>query len=898
MRDAESRFATSIGACAGLIVLSLVLFVLASPAKAAYIHVPGPTFQTTITTPPNSIAVDEETGSVYVMVQNGDVEKFDASGAPSNFSGLGGNVINTACGEACMQLAVDNTGGPNQGTIYLSTNGGLTFCCPDQQNVNQGGVHVFHPSGLPAGKIFTASQFVWGVRACGVAVDESGDLIVSHGEGSSEFTYTDRLDIEDWDSNPSQKAPVVETIHNDFSNPCKTAINSEGTTYMLQGLNQSSTGNVRRYPDGAYVANSNPSGDRITTPPGLPSEPVDGTPTSGIAVDDEDFLYATRTTGPPRVRKFDKQNSLIETFTSAAFFTPSAVAKNSATDTVYVTDRSSNVAAKDVHIFTAVKVPDSLTDKFTASTASSGTFTGKADPVGAGEVTACEFEYVTALDYSTTEFTGASKVPCAPAAPFNEAKDVSAPVAGLTLESPYVFRLRTENASGNSNGTVRRFTPHAVINLNTDPASSVAPRSATLNASFIGDGTSTEYFFEYSKDNLSYNNKTPVEVLPSPNGATNISAPISNLDLESLYHFRVVAKNTTGESKAQDVTFTTPPAVAGVDTNAATEISSDGVTLNGEFVGNGLDVDFYFEYGLTEAYGLVSDTGDAGETNGLTPVEMVIDEYEGYKTYHYRLVAENSFGKTFGPDMTFTSPPSPLPGVSGVSASNVTPTTAQLSADVNPNRWPTVYLFEWGPTTAYGSATQFDHILSGLLAEDIAVTKTISGLAPGTLYHYRAVALNLTGVTNGPDQTFVTPGPPTLESASVSGVGQTTAQLSALASSGGSAANVRFEYGTSPAYGSTTGASPIGSDLFAQSVAATLTGLTPGTQYHVRAVAENAVGTTNGADMTFTTQAAPIVKPPERKRPRACPKGKVKRKGKCVKKKKRKRKNRQGRGNG
>ena len=36
----------------------------------------------------------------------------------------------------------------------------------------------------------------------------------------------------------------------------------------------------------------------------------------------------------------------------------------------------------------------------------------------------------------------------------------------------------------------------------------------------------------------------------------------------------------------------------------------------------------------------------------------------------------------------------------------------------------------------------------------------ISGLAPGTTYHFRALATNFSGITRGPDQAFTTPALP------------------------------------------------------------------------------------------------------------------------------------------
>ena len=60
-----------------------------------------------------------------------------------------------------------------------------------------------------------------------------------------------------------------------------------------------------------------------------------------------------------------------------------------------------------------------------------------------------------------------------------------------------------------------------------------------------------------------------------------------------------------------------------------------------------------------------------------------------------------------------------------------------------------------------------------------------------------------------------------------------------------------------------------------------VTGLSPSTAYHFRAVATNEFGQAVGSDRAFTTGAEPAAKAP---RPKACKRGFVRRKGKCVKK--------------
>ena len=71
------------------------------------------------------------------------------------------------------------------------------------------------------------------------------------------------------------------------------------------------------------------------------------------------------------------------------------------------------------------------------------------------------------------------------------------------------------------------------------------------------------------------------------------------------------------------------------------------------------------------------------------------------------------------------------------------------------------------------------------------------------------------------------------------------------------ATSYHFEYGPTAAYGQTTAPQHAGSGTAEVRVTEHLSGLTPGTTYRYRIVGTNTKGTTAGADLTFTTHAAP-----------------------------------------
>jgi len=76
-------------------------------------------------------------------------------------------------------------------------------------------------------------------------------------------------------------------------------------------------------------------------------------------------------------------------------------------------------------------------------------------------------------------------------------------------------------------------------------------------------------------------------------------------------------------------------------------------------------------------------------------------------------------------------------------------------------------------------------------------------------------------------------------------------------SSGGAPYSYWLEYGTTTSYGSSTAPVQAPFSHFARRVRAVLTGLQPGTEYHVRLVTKNVAGTSYGPDMVITTYPTP-----------------------------------------
>jgi hypothetical protein len=345
---------------------------------------------------------------------------------------------------------------------------------------------------------------------------------------------------------------------------------------------------------------------------------------------------------------------------------------------------------------------------------------------------------------------------CPPLGPNPPAPNCHIPLYGL-LQSIAIDRTGGVNdgkifTRGPGSNQIAVFGRPATIPDIEDVEVEVGHTEATISATvgLAGGPEATSCEIEYGTKEGEYVNTVPCDPGAPYAGDQEISADLTGLVVEGEYHFRIAAGNANGVNYTDDGIFRTR-AVLGVTTDPASNLTSTGADLNGSLDPDGLETSYRFEYGISELYNNKTPLRSTGSGSGLEQVDPVtVTGLQAGRTYHYRIVATNSLGKTRGADRTFIVPAGPR--ISGVRATDLTETSAVLNAQIDPLSFDTAYYFEYGPTPDYGSVTPTVDLGSGTGPEPVSTA--IDDLLPGATYFFRLVATNEWGTTHSAQSTF------------------------------------------------------------------------------------------------------------------------------------------------
>jgi len=550
------------------------------------------------------------------------------------------------------------------------------------------------------------------------------------------------------------------------------------------------------------------------------------------------------------------EGALVRQLTAGGLESPNGVAVSASSGMVLVADSVKGA----IYTYNATGAPEGkLTGKGSpygafAKTAPVGDVAGVAVDAASGDVYVAEAERHVVSQYSASgEWEG--WIAGTPAGSLGEPRGVALNGAGEVFVADTTARL------------VDRFGAGTVVpSVETGKVAKAAltRTTAVLAGTIDGEGKAAQYRFQYG-ESTALGSETGA--LGSGAGLEAVSATVEKLHAGTTYYYRIVGEDEDGVDYGEIRELETPRAVVSLETGVVENVVPERATLTGSLKRESLETHYHFQYGASEAYGSTSMVGEvpagSSEKEEKQPriLETAISGLRPNTLYHYRLVAENPYGTTYGQDRTFTT--SGPPRIVYEPVSGVGQEEATVHAQIDPDQLASSYRVQYGETSSYGSeAPGGEGIAPG--SGFVAVSITLPGLAVGATYHFRVVAENEAGISYGEDQTFTTVAAAAVDASYAAEVGSSEATLHTRIDPLGHDTHYYFQYGTqdcqtNPGACTDTPAPPgedIGEGTADIAGEAKLSGLSPDTTYRYRVLASNSLGVSMGPERTFTTQAA------------------------------------------
>lgn len=302
-------------------------------------------------------------------------------------------------------------------------------------------------------------------------------------------------------------------------------------------------------------------------------------------------------------------------------------------------------------------------------------------------------------------------------------------ITGLENSTTYYYRLRAENANGQSvsSNTISLTTlgPLPTIPL-AKPATAITASGFTANwDAAIG---ATNYRIDISTSNIF------ASILPAYNdlAVAGTFLNVTGLTSGTTYYYRVRAENISGESdnsgNISALTLPVPPVI-----NAATGISATGFTANWTAATGATK--YRLDVSTVNTFATFTGTYNNLDIGNVTTIP-VTGLLEGV-TYYYRLRAENATGQSINSAVQTIST------VAGAPVASAATSVTAISFSANWTNTPGALKYRLDVATNL-TFTNILPLYSNLDVGNV-ITYPITGLQGGTTYYYRVRAENGSG---------------------------------------------------------------------------------------------------------------------------------------------------------
>lgn len=335
------------------------------------------------------------------------------------------------------------------------------------------------------------------------------------------------------------------------------------------------------------------------------------------------------------------------------------------------------------------------------------------------------------------------------------------------------------------------------------------------------------------------------------NGNGTFTSSVSGLTPQTTYYVRAYATNSYGTGYGSQLTISTSTPT--ITTTTISSISST-TAIGGGTVSIITGAPSVTSRGICWSIN-PNPTIDDNKTSNGTGIGAFTSSLTGLNpetVYYVRAYAINSVGVKYGAQVTFSTK---LPIITTSAISSITNNSANCGGNITSVGGSAItasgVCWSTSPNPTISNSKTTDGAGTG------SFTSYIYGLSVGTTYYIRAYATNSIGTSYGNEITFST-FLPTISTNSITNITSTTASCGGNVTDIGGAAvtsrGVCWSTSSSPTISNSKTTDGTGSGVFTSSI----TGLSVGNTYYIRAYATSSIGTVYGSEITFSTKLATV----------------------------------------